>query len=257
MNDSEVLLERRGTTLWLTINRPARRNALTAGVISAIADGYRLAQADDAIRVIVITGAGSRAFCAGADLAPGENFKFDLSKPTIDYADLVRLTRSVHVPVIARVNGACVAGGMGLLAIADIAVAVEHAVFGLPEVRVGLFPMQVVALLQPLIGARVISEWALTGERFDARTAARAGLLNAVVAPEELDATVDTYVARLEAGSPTAQRRGIYAMRAMRTMTPEAALSFAESQISIAAMTDDAREGLASFGEKRPPRWRL
>lgn len=255
MSGPEVLCEQRGAAFWITINRPERRNALNAAVLAGIAEGYESAQADPDVRVIVLTGAGETAFCAGADLEPGKNFVFDLSRPTTDYADLARIARNSRLPVIARINGACMAGGMGLIGMADVAVAADHATFGLPEVRIGLFPMQVVSLLKPLVLTRVLREWCLTGERFDAHTARLTGLVNSVVPGTELDAGVAVLVDKLIAGSPTALRRGLYALRAIEAMTFDEALAFSESQIALLAATEDAREGLASFNERRNPRW--
>ena len=108
---AEVLVERRGPALWIVIDRPARRNSLTNAVLQGIADGYQVAEADRAIRAIVLTGSGDKAFCAGADLEPGRNFAFDHSHPTTPYADLARLARTARVPSIARINGACCANG--------------------------------------------------------------------------------------------------------------------------------------------------
>src|SRR5436305_13087213 len=133
--------ERRGAAYWITIDRPEKRNALTADVIAGIRAGYVAAHADAAVRVIVLTGAGEKAFCAGADLQPGAAFAFDASRPTTDYADLLRVAHAATLPAIARVNGACMAGGIGLLCMVDLAVGIDTAPFGLPEVKVGVFPM--------------------------------------------------------------------------------------------------------------------
>ena len=252
---AEVLVEHRGPALWITIDRPARRNALTNAVLQGIADGYEVAEADPGVRVIVLTGSGDKAFCAGADLEPGRNFAFDHSQPTTPYADLARLARSSRVPSIARINGACMAGGMGLIGMTDLAIASSSAVFGLPEVRIGLFPMQAAALLQDLVPRRVLREWCLCGDRFDATAALRAGLVNEVVDPSELDAAVARFVDRLVAGSPVAMRRGLMALRRMEDSAFDDALAFGEAQIGLAAQTEDAREGIAAFNEKRKPRW--
>jgi methylglutaconyl-CoA hydratase len=252
---SDLIRERRDEGIWITINRPEKRNAINKNVISGIAAAYHEAEADAAIRYIVLTGAGEKAFCAGADLAPGQNFSFDLAQPTTQYADLLRLARRCSIPSIARVNGACVAGGMGLLCIADLVVAVDHAMFGLPEVRLGLFPSQVAALLKDIVSARFLYEWCLLGESFDAATALHAGLVNRVVARAELDGEVQRLVARLAGNSPTAVRRGKYNLRSIAAMSFEEALAFGESQLPLAAMTEDAREGLAAFNEKRKPLW--
>lgn len=255
MTESVVLQERRGPALWITINRAARRNALNDEVLEAIARGFDAAESEAGVRVVVLTGSGDKAFCAGADLTPGDNFAFDHARPTTPYADLARRARSSRVPSIARVNGACMAGGMGLLGMVDLAIASSTAVFGLPEVRIGLFPMQACALLQDLVPRRVLREWSLCGDRVDAATALRAGLVNSVVAPEALDAAVDSCIERLIAGSPMAVRRGLWALRRMEDSGFDDALAFGEAQIGLAAQTEEAREGIAAFNEKRPPSW--
>src|SRR5207302_10317404 len=133
------------------------------------------------VRVIVLTGAGDKAFCAGADLQnSGAAFAMDFSRPNVDYADLLRLSQNATKPAIARINGACMAGGLGLLCMTDMAVAADHVVFGLPEVKVGVFPMQVMAPLHSIAPRRQSNEWALTGEPFDALTAKASGLLDYV-----------------------------------------------------------------------------
>ena len=255
MNAPVVLLEARGPAFWITINRPDKRNAINADVIAGIRAGYRQAHADPAVRVIVLTGAGEKAFCAGGDLQPGTGFAFDPARPNLDYADLLREAHAATLPAIARVNGACLAGGMGLLCMTDLAVAVEQARFGLPEVNVGLFPMQVLSLLQQIAPRRLIREWALGGEPFDAEAAKAAGLLNAVVPADGLDAAVERLVARFRRVSPTAVRRGKYALKAIEAMSFEQAIAYTEAQIGHVAATEDAREGMAAFNEKRPPVW--
>ncbi len=252
---SDVLIEKRGAALWIVIDRPERRNALNADVVAGIAEGYRAAEADAQVRAIVLTGAGDKAFCAGADLQAGESFAFDFSRPSGDFAELLRLARNAAKPSLARVNGACMAGGMGLLAMTDMAIASDDAVFGLPEVKVGLFPMQVLALLQTIAPRRLIAEWAISGESFDAGAARQAGLVNHVVPAAELDAKVDWLIARVADKSPTAIRRGKYALRAIAAMSFEESLAFMESQLPLLAMTEDAKEGLAAFAQKRRPEW--
>ncbi len=198
MNDtSSVIREKRGQAFWITINRPDKRNAINADVVAGIISGYRDAHDDKDVRVIVLTGAGDKAFCAGADLQnAGAAFAMDFSRPNVDYADLLRLSQNATKPAIARVGGVCMAGGMGLLCMTDMAVAADHVIFGLPEVKVGVFPMQVLSLLQSIAPRRLVSEWSLTGEPFDAHTAHAAGLLNYVVPSAELDAKIDWLVSR-------------------------------------------------------------
>ncbi|HYF59671.1 MAG TPA: enoyl-CoA hydratase/isomerase family protein [Burkholderiaceae bacterium] len=253
---TELRAERRGHALWLTIDRPARRNAISPAVIAGLSAGLALARDDDAIRAVVITGAGDQAFCAGADLAKGSgSFQFDPSRPHLEYADLLRTAWSCPVPMIARVNGHCLAGGMGLFGMCDMAVAAEHASFGLPEVKIGVFPAQVLSVLQHLVGPRLLAELCMTGEPIDAARAERIGLVNHVAPAGELDAKTEWLVERVTSKSPTANRRGKAMMRAAFDMSFEQAISFLEGQIVTLALTEDAKEGRAAFVEKRPPAW--
>ena len=255
-DQANVVCENRGKAYWITINRPSKRNALNDSVIRNIASAYDVAESDNDVRVIILTGAGEKAFCAGADLDPGQSFAFDVSLPTTPYADLLRRARRCRKPSIARINGACMAGGMGLLCMTDLAVAADNALFGLPEVKLGLFPMQVLALLKCLVAPRVLSEWCLTGMSFDAKTALQAGLVNHVVPLAELDLKVAALCDAIAGNSPAAIRRGKYALESMQAMPFEQAIAFAEGQISLVAGTEDAREGLAAFAERRSPQWK-
>jgi methylglutaconyl-CoA hydratase len=250
-----VLTEKRGRAFWITINRPEKRNAINASVIAGIRDGYRDAHADPEVRAIIVTGAGETAFCAGADLQPDGGFAFDLSKPNLAYADLLREARSATVPTIARINGVCMAGGIGLACMTDFAIAVEETHFGLPEVRVGVFPMQVVSLLLGLAPARIVREWVISGEPFTSQEAKSAGLVNYVVPRPELDEKVAWLIDRIADKSPTAIRRGKYAMRAIESMSFDEAMAYTEGQIVLASLTEDAKEGLAAFNQKRRPVW--
>ena len=255
MTSDCVLHYRHGAAFWITLNRPEKRNALNADVIAGISAGIDAAVATPEVRCIVLTGAGDRAFCAGGDLQPGGGFDIDFSQPRSAYADLMRKTQDCPLPTLAVVNGACVAGGMGLLAMVDMAIAAESAMFGLPEARIGLFPMQVLALLKTIVPARTLREWMLCAELFPAQEALVAGLLNRVVPAEELNATAEAMVDSLSRCSPSALRRGKYAMRVVEAMSFDQAIAFAEGQLNLMTLTDDAREGLAAFNEKRPPRF--
>ena len=253
---NEVLLEKRGAVQWITINREERRNAMNDAVTDGIAAGLTQATNDPAIRAVVLTGAGDRAFCAGADLSAGSgSFKYDYSKIGLSFVRLMKQARDMTLPLIARVNGHTMAGGMGLMGMCDMAIGVDTARFGMPEVKVGIFPMQIMAVLQRLIPSRKLYEMALTGESVDAREALELGLLNYVVSPAELDAKLDWLLARLLDKSPTAIRRGKYAMRQTESMNFDNSAVFMEAQIGTLALTEDAAEGRAAFIEKRTPNW--
>ena len=251
-----IRTEKRGQTLWIWIDREERRNAINKEVISGIESAVTVAQADASMRSIVLTGAGRKAFCAGADLTGGaQTFTLGVDQPMTDFGRLARVMRDLGVPVIGRINGDCVAGGMGLMSLCDLVVVADHARFGLPEAKVGVFPMQVLVFLRSMIGARHINELCLTGELIDAARAREIGIANYVVPFEELDSRVETLIARLAEMSPAALRRGKYAIAAMERMAFPEALAFAETLISVTALTRDATEGLAAFNERRKPRW--
>jgi methylglutaconyl-CoA hydratase len=254
MND--VLIEKRGPVQWITINREARRNAMNDVVTDTIAAGLSAASADPEVRAVVLTGAGDKAFCAGADLSAGSgSFKYDYSKVGLSFVKLMKLARDMTVPLIARVNGHAMAGGMGMLGMCDMAIGVDTALFGMPEVKVGIFPMQIMAVLQRLIPSRKCYEMALTGEPITAAEALELGLLNYVVPAAELDAKLDWLLARLLNKSPTAIRRGKYAMRVSEQLNFDQAAVFMEAQIGTLALTEDAAEGRSAFIEKRAPAW--
>jgi methylglutaconyl-CoA hydratase len=252
----DLLVERSGPVLRLTLNRPARRNALTDAVLLGLSDAIAAASADTGIRAIVLTGAGDKAFCAGADLTPGDTpFKPDVARLQSPMGQLARAVHACHIPIVGRINGVCMAGGMGLFGMCDMAIATDDAEFGLPEVRIGLFPMQILTVLRDLIPPRFLNEMCMTGRPIDTGTAFALGLLNKVVPRAQLDEAVDALVAELVAASPIAVRRGKYAMRAVEAMNFGEMMSFTETAIAPMIQTEDAREGLAAFNERRPPKW--
>ena len=248
-------IESRDRVQWITLDRPQQRNAINGEVIDGIAEGFRRAQADPEVRAVVLTGEGDKAFCAGGDLKPGTAFAFDVAEPTAPYANLLRLARNCPLPSVARINGACMAGGMGLLCMTDLAIAADHARFGLPEARLGLFPFQVLSLLKEQIGARILREYVLTGRTFGADEARSIGLINQVAPAADLDARLAELLDLLVSNSPTALRRGKYALRAIESMSFEQAIAFTESQLTLMAQSQDAHEGMAAFNEKRKPTW--
>lgn len=252
-SSNELLIEQRGPVLWLTIQREARRNAVSHAVLAAMAQAITAAQEQREVRAIVITGAGEKAFCAGADLQASQAFTTDYSEPQGHVARVLRAAKASNVPLIARVNGACMAGGMGLLSMCDLAVAARHAVFGLPEVKVGVFPAQVLSVMQHLIPRRKLAEMCLTGEPITSAEALEYGLVNYV--DDDLDGKLQWLLERLLDKSPAAIRRGLYTMKRIEAMGFEESMAFTESQIALFTLTEDAKEGQAAFKEKRAPQW--
>ncbi len=250
---SELLVEQRGPVLWLTIDREERRNSMSHGVLAGMAQAISAAQTDRGVRAIVVTGVGTKAFCAGADLQSAKAFTTDYSEPLGHLAQLLRVARASNVPLIARVNGACMAGGFGLLSMCDMAVAARHAIFGLPEVKVGVFPAQVLTVLQHLIPRRILAEMCLTGEPITSQQALECHLVNYV--DDDVDAKLQWLLERLLDKSPAALRRGLYTMKKVEQMAFEESMSFTESQIALFTLTNDAKEGQLAFREKRKPVW--
>lgn len=253
----DLLIDTQAGVLRLTINRPHRRNALTDAVLLGLAQAIERAARDESVRVIVLTGAGDKAFCAGADLTPGDTpFKPDVARLQSPLGQLARAVHACHTPIVGRINGVCMAGGMGLFGLCDMAIATDTARFGLPEVKIGLFPMQILTMLRDLIPTRFLNEMCMTGRPIDASSAYALGLLNRVVPAAELDAAVDALVGELLAVSPMAVRRGKYAMRAVESMDFHQMMAFTETSLVPMIQTEDASEGLAAFNERRAPQWR-
>jgi enoyl-CoA hydratase/carnithine racemase len=253
-----VLREIHGGVFRITLNRPDQRNALNDEAAALIAEALRDAQADPAVRAIVLTGAGDRAFCAGGDLKAGSQdspFEVDPAHPGNPIIELFKTFEQTTKPTIARVNGHALAGGLGLMCACDIAIAVEGATFGVPETGVGLFPMMILPYLMRAMPRRRLLEWCITGARWSAAEAERADLLNRVVPADELDAAVDELLATIVARSPTAIRLGKTGLHAIEDMTLAQAFEYAQLMLPNMARTQDAIEGFRAFREKRPPRF--
>lgn len=255
---SVVLLSHDAGVLRITINRPEQRNAVNDEVLVALRDALDTAAADRAVRAVVLTGAGDKAFCAGADLRQALDSGggvFTGGSDTHPFIEVFRAAERLGKPLVARVNGHAMAGGVGLLCMCDLAIAVDTARFGTPEARVGVFPLMILSYLMRLVPRRRLMEMCLTAESFDATAALDYGLLNAVVPAADLDRAVDALTARLLANAPTALLLGKKAFRAMEDMSLTQCFEYAQLMIARASQTADAREGMSAFLEKREPRW--
>lgn len=251
-----VLVERRGAVQWITINREERRNALNEQVVRAIDAGIAQAMADREVRAIVITGAGDKAFCAGADLAKnvqGGAFAVDFSRPRHYIVDLFKRLQDCTLPVIARVNGHVMAGGFGLLCACDMAVAADDIRIGTTEAKIGVTPMMILPFMLRVLPPRKLQEMCITGEQFSAKEALDWGVVNYAVPRGELDTKVDWLLARITDKSPTAIRLGKQAYNAMRDMGLRESLEYAQTMVPVMSSTQDAKEGMAAFQEKRAP----
>jgi enoyl-CoA hydratase/carnithine racemase len=239
----------------ITLNRPERRNAIGPVMVNELLWALEDATADDAVRSIVITGAG-KAFCAGGDFAQMSGGA-DGPKlpPKGDYKDLLLALWRTTKPVIARVNGHAMGGGLGLVAASTFAVASTDAKLGTPEIDVGLFPFMILSVLERLMTRRRLVEMLLSGGKLDAAEAADAGLVNKAVAPDALDAAVAAYTQMIASKSPITVRLGLEALRDTDGLTLEAKLPILSDRLAHCLATDDAREGLMAFLQKRPPAW--
>jgi len=235
----------------LTINREARRNAISRETVSLFLEYLDQAEKDQSVRVILITGSGDSAFCAGADL--GGEADGMLQEGFKSYARLLKRLAGCPKPVVARVNGACLAGGMGIMLACDLVIARNDAEFGTPEVNVGLWPMMIGALIYRNALRKKAMEMVLLGERMNADQALEMGLITRAVPPESLDDEVSRVLQKLAQKSPSGMKIGKVAFYAMADMPFEEALDFLAGKIAEVASTEDAREGITAFIEKRKP----
>ena len=255
---SLVRVQRSGPILTITIDRHERRNALNEQVADEIVEAIQAAEQDGSCRAIVLTGAGDRAFCAGGDLQPGADgtpFTIDAADPRHYVVRLLKRMDQCRLPLIARVNGSALAGGLGLVCACDVVVAQENAMFGVTEVKVGLFPMMILPYLLRSIPYKRMMELCLTGELITAAEARADGLVNHVAPAADLDAKTGWLVSRIVDKSPTGIRLGKQALAKIREMSTESALEYAQFMLANMARTRDVAEGFAAFNEKRAPNW--
>lgn len=247
-----------GPVARITIDREARRNALSWSVMSQLRAALAEAKADDAVRVVVLTGAGEKAFCAGADLT-GMADASEYARLHDDRGELARLFRDLWElgkPTIARVRGYALAGGFGLALACDLVIAADDAQFGTPEIDVGLWPFMITVPLCRSMPPKKVLELMMTGRRVDAVEAERIGFVNRVVPVDDLDAAVDELSAALAAKSPAVLKLGRDSFHAVWDLAAEDALRLLHPMLTVATGTEDAAEGLAAFSEKRPPVWK-
>jgi enoyl-CoA hydratase/carnithine racemase len=254
----EVLYEPRGHTVHITINRPERRNAMSYDVMQGLRDAMARARHDETARVVVLTGAGDVAFCAGADLGGiAENEGAAAAHDSRGLlADLFRDMWSLGKPILARVRGYALAGGFGLACACDLIVAADDAVFGTPEINVGLWPYMITVPLLRSMPPKTVLDLMMTGRRVDAEEAQRLGFVQRLVPVDELDATVDLLAATLASKSPLIMRWGRESFYRVLEMDADVALAYLQTMLTVTTLTDDATEGVAAFSQKRAPEWR-
>lgn len=240
----------------ITIDEPERRNPMSTATMEALAGRTGEAVADTAVKVIVYTGAGDRAFSAGGDLSGGfVDDPVGLHRQRGLLADLFRNMWRGGKPTIARVNGHALAGGFGLAVACDISICVEDAKLGTPEIDVGLWPMMITAALTRSMPEKAALELMMTGRIITPGEALRLGAISRIVERQELDVVVQETAASLAAKSAAAMSIGRDAFFSVARLDIDTALDRLQGGLTAVAATDDAREGVAAFMEKRPPQW--
>ena len=257
VSSEELLYAIRGSVATITINRPERRNAINSDVIQRITDGITRARNDESVSVIVLTGAGDKAFCAGADLGgPGEGSRISQQFIRSEVADLFQYMRACPLPIVARANGHALAGGFGLLLACDLIVAAEEAEFGTPEINIGLWPYMVSAIIKRDMPRKIALELMMTGRRMTATEAERWGVVNRVVPRAELDAATDELTTLLASKSRLIAGLGKTSFYAVEDMSFDVALDHLAGLLTLTLGSEDTVEGVTAFLEKRAPQWK-
>jgi len=255
---AEVEFEVREAIAWLTINRPERRNAMSFTVLRELGRHLEQIATDDRIRVIVLGGAGDRAFSAGADLTGMDSDAGPISAHEARglLADIFRRLSISAKPSIARVQGFALAGGFGLALACDFVIASTNAEFGTPEINVGLWPYMITVPLLRSMPPRLALELMATGRRMSPQEAAGAGLVNRLVSPDELDREVEAFAQGLAAKSPLILKLGRQSFYRAMGMDPDDALDYLQAMLTLTMASEDTAEGIEAFVEKRTPQWR-
>ncbi len=253
-----VLFEVKDHAARITIDRPDRMNAVDTETNDKLESIWREIEENGDIRCAVLTGSGDRAFSAGADL------KDDSGKSGIEYwTDSgnngfggIALRQSMKTPVIARVNGLALGGGMEMVLGCDVVIAAETARFGLPEAKVGRVPLEGgMVLLQRLIPRNVAVAMMMTGRLVSAEEMAKFGLVNSVVSSDQLDAETDRWIEDILTCAPLSLKAIKATVRDTAQMSPQDALAFRSNELIAALGSEDSDEGVTAFREKRPPVW--
>lgn len=252
MNIPHLLYQVKDNIALLTINRENQRNTISMEALDLFQRYLNEASENPDVRVLCVTGAGNRTFCAGADLGAGLAGSDGISAFS-KYANLLKRLAGFPKPTVAKINGSCVAGGTGFMLACDIVIASSKATFGTPEVNVGLFPMMIGALIFRNVLRKKAMEMILLGEKLNAGEALEMGLVTRIADPGELDAEVDKVLKILVKKSPIGMKIGKEAFYAASDMPFEQALDLLAEKISDVAATEDAREGIMAFLEKREP----
>jgi enoyl-CoA hydratase len=258
MSYEQLLYNVSGAIATVTLNRPEQRNALSGQLLGELVDAMKHARDDEDARAVVLTGAGDKVFCAGADLG---GFAADV--PLVEkhygsdlFLEFFRLMPRLGKPSLCAVNGHVLAGGLGLALSCDLVIAKQGATFGTPEINVGAFPYMIMSIIYRNVPRKKVNEMILLGERLSGEEAVTYGLANKVVPEDEFDSAVAEWAAKLASKSPVLMRLGHDAMYRQQDMALDDALEYLRSQLSLTFTTEDILEGVQAFFEKRDPNWK-
>jgi len=252
--EKDLLYDTKDGIATITINRERQRNAISPEAVRLFQEALESARKDDGVKVVCITGAGDKVFCSGADLSASMGKGSEAEKEIFgQYADLLIQIYRFEKPTLARINGHCLAGGTGFMLACDIVLAREDVTFGTPEVNVGLFPMMIGALIYRNVPRKKAMAMMLLGERLSAAQALEMGMVTRIFPGTDFNRETGDILKALAAKSPVGMRLGKNALNRIETMAFEEAVRFLSEQLSAIAKTEDAREGITAFLEKRPP----
>jgi enoyl-CoA hydratase/carnithine racemase len=252
----KVLYEVADGVATVTLNDPDKRNMLSGAMLTEVVAAMEMARDSEEVRAVVLTGAG-KVFCAGADLGgfASETSLIEKHFGSDLFLEFFRLMPRLGKPSLCALNGHVLAGGMGLALSCDLVIAKEGATFGTPEINVGAFPYMIMAIIYRNVPRKKVNEMLLLGDRLSAEQAVTYGLANKVVAADEFDAAVADWATRLASKSPLLMKLGHDAIYRQQDMAIDDALEFLRSQLSLTFTTEDLREGVTAFFEKREPKW--
>ncbi|MGV0735062.1 enoyl-CoA hydratase-related protein [Mycobacterium syngnathidarum] len=240
----------------ITVDNPERRNAISPAILDGLFEALAAARVDTAVRVVVLTGAGEKAFCAGGDLTgPRPNGALEAHDRRGQMAEFFRTMYRLGKPTIAKVRGYALAGGFGLALSCDIVIAAEDAVFGTPEVNVGMWPMLITVPMLRSMPPKVALELQLSGRRVSADEALRLGFVNRVVPVAELDEAVAEIGSNLASKAPAVVRIGRDSFYRVLDQSCDDALNLLQSGLGLVMQTEDHAEGIQAFRDKREPQW--
>jgi enoyl-CoA hydratase/carnithine racemase len=254
---AEVLVDASEAIATVTLNRPEQRNPLSANMMRDLRAALAWIKEEPTIAVVVLTGAGDRAFCAGADLSGfgGEQSQLELHHGRHALAELFIEMAELGKPIVGRINGHALAGGFGLACACDLLVAVDTASFGTPEINVGVWPMMIQAVLSRSLPRKVLMEMVMLGDRWTATQLQQYGLVNRVVTPERLDEETASLARRLAEKSTAIMKLGRDSFYRQQDMEFGAALEYLHALVTLVTLTEDSAEGRKAFFEKRKPRY--